>query len=868
MSGLLGRKQRISNSETAVGALRLQSSAQGTPIPLVIGTSRVAPALLDYFDFAAIPHTETQETGGKGGGGATISNTSYTYTTGVILAMCAGPSAAGNAAIGAAWKNRDVTDAATLGLTTFAGNASQTAWSYMTTAHPSQAEAYRGIVYGATAALDLGGSAGLPQLNFEVTGLGGSGDVNVASAVNIVLTGEGYACGWNAAKVDLADWSDYCTAANLAVAPAYTTQRAASEVLAELALIGNAGPVWSDGKLKFRAYADGNVGSYAANLTPVATLTYDDMLGSPGEPAVTIKSGREADRKNVVRLNIRDRANDYQQATVVADDLAHIEVHGERAADPRDLLAICELGVGRRVAQLILQRGLYLQTRYSFRASRRFARLEPMDIVALTDPLSGLDAYPVRLLEVEMDARGALSCVAEDVGTGAAVPSTYSTQAASGSTPSGATAPGDTYDPVIIQPPLALSGSAQIWLGAQGGDEWGGAQVWVSVDGGTSYGLAGTIIGAARYGTTGSVSAVADPDTSSTITANLSISRGVLADASQEAADAYQTLCWLDGEVIGYSAATLVSGHTYDLDTYIRRGLYGTAASSHSSGSEFLRLDSAVAKFPISTTLYGTTIHIKLLSFNRQGGGLQSLADVSAHTFAVQPQAATGAGFGWVLDRSSTTVADPGAGKMRLNAANLSATTTLVLDQTTTDGANMATYFSGLGQAGSIELRAFSDPGAWAAYTYTAANSPTGYQTFTVSLTAKGAEPADGDTLLFTFFPSASSSGNGSANYTLTINDQTANYTVALADFNAPTLLRMTDGNARTITVPSNANAAITVGRTLLVERGGNGTVTLVPQANVAIYAAGNLSLRARYSTASLIKMAADEWLLAGDIDA
>lgn len=80
--------QTISNSETKIEALKLQSSAYGVTIPMVLGVQRIAGNLLDYLGFKAVPHTTTQ--GGKGGG-VKVQNTSYTYQADVIMGLCHGP---------------------------------------------------------------------------------------------------------------------------------------------------------------------------------------------------------------------------------------------------------------------------------------------------------------------------------------------------------------------------------------------------------------------------------------------------------------------------------------------------------------------------------------------------------------------------------------------------------------------------------------------------------------------------------------------------------------------------------------------------------------------------------------------------------
>jgi hypothetical protein len=117
---------------------------------------------------------------------------------------------------------------------------------------------------------------------------------------------------------------------------------------------------------------------------------------------------------------------------------------------------------------------------------------------------------------------------------------------------------------------------------------------------------------------------------------DLTVSSGALLTVPQAQADALETISYVDGELIAYRTATLTAAFKYDL-TYLRRGNYGVLASTHLTGSKFMRLDAAVAKLTTNPAWVGTMIYIKLLSFNTTGGGLQSLADVAATTYTVQP---------------------------------------------------------------------------------------------------------------------------------------------------------------------------------------------------------------------------------------
>lgn len=101
-------------------------------------------------------------------------------------------------------------------------------------------------------------------------------------------------------------------------------------------------------------------------------------------------------------------------------------------------------------------------------------------------------------------------------------------------------------------------------------------------------------------------------------------------------------------------------------------------------------------------------------------------------------------------------------------------------------------------------------------------------------------------------------------------NTQIASYTLALAD--AGKSVEMSLGTATVLTVPTNAAVAFPVGTVIEVCRLGAGTVTLTPATGVVLRnrleAAGTTSrtITAQYSTVSLRKRAADEWVLVGDL--
>jgi hypothetical protein len=93
---------------------------------------------------------------------------------------------------------------------------------------------------------------------------------------------------------------------------------------------------------------------------------------------------------------------------------------------------------------------------------------------------------------------------------------------------------------------------------------------------------------------------------------------------------------------------------------------------------------------------------------------------------------------------------------------------------------------------------------------------------------------------------------------------KTANYELVLAD--AGTAIEMNLAGANTLTVPPAATADFPIGTVVEVCQYGAGQTTLTPGAGVTIRTASSLTTRAQYSTVSLRKTGADEWIAAGDL--
>ena len=102
----------------------------------------------------------------------------------------------------------------------------------------------------------------------------------------------------------------------------------------------------------------------------------------------------------------------------------------------------------------------------------------------------------------------------------------------------------------------------------------------------------------------------------------------------------------------------------------------------------------------------------------------------------------------------------------------------------------------------------------------------------------------------------------------LTIAQKNASYTLATDLSDAPDeVIEMNVSSANTISIPTDATANYPIGTQIHVFQFGTGQTTIqaVTPATTTVVGAPGLKLRAQYSFATLIKRAANYWIVVGD---
>ena len=597
------------------------------------GRGRMKCNLMWYGAFTATAHTT--KTGGKGLGGGS-KNTTYTYTASIMMGICEG-GASGIQGIRTIYKDTAVlTSMSAAGLSLATGTPTQPVWSYLTSKFPAQAIPYSGIAYVYAQDYDLADSATLPNHSFEIdfaTQLGGGvPDADPKDVITDFLTNPAYGVPmWGSGLIgDLSDYSLYCRANNLLLSPVLESQSSAASILEEWLTATNSAAFWSEGMLKIRPYGDaaatGNGVTWNPTLTPAYDLTEDDLIVDDSGNAVSIEIVDQSDAYNIVQFEFLDRSNRYNVGIATAQDLDNIVTYGRRKQDPTTVHCICDAAIARQAVQLYGQRVLYTREKYTFKLPWNFALLEPTDLVTLTTATDALllNRQLVRITEIEEDGDGLLAITAEGVPVGVASAAQYASHSASGYAPNTDVAPGALSTPVLFNAPTSLTGGdGQLWCAvASTSPTWGGCEVWASADG-VDYARFGVIEGPARYGTlTAALPGHADPDATNTLSVDLTSSNGTLDSATAAAADAGGSLCLVEDEIVTYEGASLTGANRYDLTT-LHRGFLGTAPASHATGTRFVRLDEAIFKLSYSSPNVGSTIYVKLPSFNVFGRALE-----------------------------------------------------------------------------------------------------------------------------------------------------------------------------------------------------------------------------------------------------
>jgi len=130
---------------------------------------------------------------------------------------------------------------------------------------------------------------------------------------------------------------------------------------------------------------------------------------------VLLSRNDPAQMTNWLSLEYMDSANSYNPQIVAVFDQGLIDQYGMRSEPPVQAHEFTNATSATVAAQLLLQRKAYVRNTYKFKLGWRYALLELMDIVQLTDATLGLDKKAVRITAIEEDDNGELTITAEEI---------------------------------------------------------------------------------------------------------------------------------------------------------------------------------------------------------------------------------------------------------------------------------------------------------------------------------------------------------------------------------------------------------------------------------------------------------------------
>lgn len=623
--GFLFRGRNTTNRADMISDFMINTASYGEVVPEVLGTTRLSGNIIYYDDFTPHEHKTTTRTGK--GGGSKHTEITYTYTVACAIGLCEGPIQG----IGKVWRDKEIYDYPNekIELTAYKGDYGQAPWPYVISKHPEKALPYSGLAYMA-GVVDLGERGSLPQYNFEIKGklleTGDGVDVNPADYIVHVLK----SIGIDDVNIDgLEHYREYCKAADILIStPPDSKSSKAQTVINDIAEITNSLVFWSTDRLKIVPLADKPIGTWSPYNQIQYNLNADDLIPASDGQLVVYKRKDSSESYNQATVEFINRANGYEKETVAFEIVADVQKNGLKPASKKSAHYLYTKARAQYYAEQLAMKRLYAKNQYTFRLDWAFCRLEPGDLVTLTDELCGLNKQIVVITSVSEAADGQLEITAEGKPPGTYAPAKYNVHENERPFIDYNQAAPSVNDVAIFQTVGDVGGN-QVFIGVNAPSGWGGCSVWLS-DNGENYSRIGSITQQARMGRvkygfnqTGNL-------------CNITLNQGMLKGGTHIDAERANTLCWVNGEAFSYEGAEMHQDNWYTLSGLVR-GQYGTNAISHSAGERFIRVDEALFRYPYRKEDIGKTIHLKFTSMNLFGSNEQELDEVQAYQYTLTP---------------------------------------------------------------------------------------------------------------------------------------------------------------------------------------------------------------------------------------
>ena len=627
MGGLFGRGGGITTRTDRISDFQINSASYGEVVPVVLGTTRLSGNIIQWEDFTAHEHRTSQRVGK--GGRKKATSISYTYTVAVAIGLCEGPIKR----IGKVWIDKETYQYPNdkIGLTAYLGEVGQAPWPYAVSKHPDRALPYSGLCYMA-GVVDMGERASLPNFNFEIQGqlleTGDGVDVNPADYIVHVLKSVGIE---ETAIDGIDNFREYCKQADILISsPPETKTQKAQQIVSDIADICNCYLFWSNDRLKIVPLADKPIKSWNPHSQIQYDLTEDDFLSGSDGRLVEYKRKSNSESYNTATVEFINRANSYEKEAVTFEVLADVQRNGMKPAPSYSAHYIYTKARAMYLAEQLAMKRLYERNQYSFKLDWAFCRLEPGDLVTLTESTCGLHNQIVVITDVQEAQDGELQITAIGKPPGMYAPTKYDVHENERPFVDYNKPAQSILDATFIQPPADVVGQGQeLWVGVSTPQEWGGCEVWMSDDPTANFQSMGMLNTTARIGKL--VSPLAR-DRNSCI---VRMVNGTLKSGTHIDAERGNTICYINGECLSYETATLNTDGTVTLNNLVR-GQFNTPIGSHSAGDKLSRLDEAFMRISYRKQDVGKKIYAKFTSLNNLGGQQEDISRVKQYEYTIQ----------------------------------------------------------------------------------------------------------------------------------------------------------------------------------------------------------------------------------------
>lgn len=343
--------------------------------------------------------------------------------------------------------------------------------------------------YGDFSAADAAVGRASRLIAWDPTAESSSGDVDpLGVLVRSLISERHLGTIWRAASNDFStilknveETDKYCRIMGFQFSDAITSQVGAWDRIVSIMASANCDAVWSDGTLEFvphevLALAGGGETwtPSPGRSAPAYHLTRADFLEQ-------IQPSRRpaSEEKSILPISFTDRQQGYRPNTLDLMDAGSTEYRGAKKAATIDCPWIQHRSIAGMSAWMRLRKNAIGRDTWEVRLSWRFQRLQPMDLVQVTEPLVGLDGAICRVRRITRHSDMSLTVTMETAGTGYSVPTSPLSDDLSSVTPVWF-APSILDAAVAPVPPTYTgTGSPGVLFAVAAPPGWQGCDVWV-----------------------------------------------------------------------------------------------------------------------------------------------------------------------------------------------------------------------------------------------------------------------------------------------------------------------------------------------------------------------------------------------------